>query len=134
MKKIQDLRTANEKQGVSASFDPPKSPLIRGTCVSYKIVFSGCLLQITLQLIGVMPAIALPPPDDTPEEVLRTEILIQARSPLDGKPLTAAEYAELRAALVGQVPQDQVSPKLRELIFLLQLRSLLRQLVPFLRL
>ena len=41
--------------------------------------------------------LALPPPEDTPEEVLRTEIFLTARSPVDGKPLTAAEYAQLQA-------------------------------------
>lgn len=38
-------------------------------------------------------AIALPPPEDVPEEILRTEIITEARSAIDGQPLTAAEYA-----------------------------------------
>ncbi len=43
--------------------------------------------------------IALPPPEDTPEEILRTQIIIEARSPIDGKPLNAAEYIQLQAPL-----------------------------------
>lgn len=75
---------------------------------------------------------ALPPPEDTPEEVLRTEIIIEARSPIDGKPLTAAEYAELKAELEGRQPtRVQVNPKLRQLIFWLRLRHVIRRILPF---
>ena len=42
------------------------------------------------------PAIALPPPEDLPEEILRTEIITEARSPIDGQPITPAEYAKLQ--------------------------------------
>jgi hypothetical protein len=71
---------------------------------------------------------SLPPPEDVPEEVLRTEIVTSARSPIDGKWLTAAEYAELQAQLQIEPPNPQVSPKVRELIFLVRLRKLLRSI------
>ena len=97
-----------------------------------RVVISLFLWQFAFQVIGAIPAWGLPPPEDTPEEVLRTEIITEARSPLDGKPLTAAEYAELKAQLEGRQPPDpQVNPKLRELIFLLQLRHQIRQILPF---
>jgi len=73
---------------------------------------------------------ALPPPEDTPEEVLRTEIILDARSPLDGTPLTAAEYEQLREAL-GRHEEPLVSSELRELIFLLQLRRVVKPIFPF---
>ncbi|NWF62249.1 MAG: hypothetical protein HXY43_24110 [Fischerella sp.] len=76
-------------------------------------------------------AIALPPPEDTPEEILRTEIITAARSPIDGKPLTAAEYAQLQAQL-QQAPPPKLSPNIRQNIFLLNLRKALLQLFPFL--
>ncbi|MCX7597202.1 MAG: hypothetical protein N2235_26335 [Fischerella sp.] len=76
-------------------------------------------------------AIALPPPEDTPEEILRTEIITAARSPIDGKPLTAAEYAQLQVQL-QQAPPPKLSPNIRENIFLLNLRKALLQLFPFL--
>lgn len=80
------------------------------------------------------PLLALPPPEDTPEEVLRTAIITAARSPIDGKPLTAAEYAELRFQLESsQQLKPQVNPKIRQLIFLLHLRHLIRQMIPFLK-
>lgn len=76
-------------------------------------------------------AIALPPPEDTPEEILRTKIIIEARSPIDGRFLTAAEYVQLQAHL-QEVPPPKLDPKIREQIFLLRLRKTLLQFFPFL--
>lgn len=75
--------------------------------------------------------IALPPPEDTPEEILRTEIIIDARSPIDGKPVSAAEYIELQAQL-QKVPPPKLDPKIRQNVFLLRIRKGLLQLFPFL--
>jgi hypothetical protein len=75
--------------------------------------------------------IALPPPEDTPEEILRTQIIIEARSPIDGRSLTAAEYIQLQAQL-QQVPPPKLDPKIRDQIFLLRLRKTLLQFFPFL--
>lgn len=81
---------------------------------------------------GLAPTFAVPPPEDEPEERLRTEIILEARSPIDGQPLTAAEYAELEAQLeaesrnIGTVPPD-----IRRLIGLLRLRKALRTILPF---
>ncbi|MGF2012843.1 MULTISPECIES: hypothetical protein [unclassified Nostoc] len=75
--------------------------------------------------------IALPPPEDTPEEILRTQIIIEARSPIDGSLLTAAEYIQLQAQL-QEVPPPKLDPKIRDQIFLLRLRKTLLQFFPFL--
>jgi hypothetical protein len=74
---------------------------------------------------------ALPPPEDIPEEILRTEIIITARSPIDGKPLTAAEYAQLQEEL-QVIPPRKLDPKIRDQIFLLRIRKGLLQIFPFL--
>ncbi len=74
---------------------------------------------------------ALPPPEDIPEEVLRTEIVTEGRSPVDGRPLTAAEYAKIQAELAQSPFPPQINPRLRHLIFLLQIRKLLRTITPF---
>ncbi|BAY18228.1 hypothetical protein NIES21_40720 [Anabaenopsis circularis NIES-21] len=74
---------------------------------------------------------ALPPPEDIPEEILRTEIIIEARSPIDGKPVSAAEYVELQAQL-QKVPPPKLSTNLRQTVFLLRIRNALLQLFPFL--
>lgn len=93
---------------------------------------SGLILGLTLMLMAVPEgAIALPPADDTPEEVLRNQILLEARSPLDGEPLTPAEYAALQAQLQEPTDPPQLSSEIRYNIFLLQLLRMFRTLTPF---
>ncbi|MCW5314209.1 hypothetical protein GTQ43_10460 [Nostoc sp. KVJ3] len=74
---------------------------------------------------------ALPPPEDTPEEILRAQIIIEARSPIDGRFLTSAEYAQLQTQL-QEVPPPKLDPRIREQIYLLRLRKTLLQFLPFL--
>jgi hypothetical protein len=74
---------------------------------------------------------ALAPQPDIPEEILRTEIILTARSPIDGKVLTPAEYAELQAQIQIS-PPPRLSSGIRDKIFLLELRKTLLQLFPFL--
>lgn len=78
--------------------------------------------------------LALPPAEDVPEEVLRTEIITEARSPVDGKLLTASEYAELQAQLQQRLPvnpREQVSPQVRRTVGLLKLRKFIKTVFPF---
>ncbi|MDF5732466.1 MAG: hypothetical protein PUP92_31840 [Rhizonema sp. PD38] len=93
------------------------------------------VLSISTALVIVgnyweIPVMALPPQEDIPEEILRMELVTEARSPLDGKPLTAAEYIELQAQLRDS-PTPKLAPTIREKVYLLHIRSLLRQLFPF---
>ncbi|MEA5617356.1 hypothetical protein VB711_05820 [Cronbergia sp. UHCC 0137] len=74
---------------------------------------------------------ALPPPEDIPEEILRTQIITEARSPIDGKRVTAAQYAQLQAQLQTSPPPTLSSP-IREQVFLLRIRRFLLQFLPFL--
>jgi hypothetical protein len=76
-------------------------------------------------------SVALPPPEDTPEEILRTEIITEARSPVDGKPLTASEYAQLKTKLAQSSFPSEVSSNVKETIFLLNVRKLFKTLTPF---
>lgn len=100
---------------------------------SFLLLYILCpLIEVTVY--QVKPASSLPPPEDIPEEILRTEIILEARSPVDGKPLSAAEYAQLRTQLqTAPSKPPQVSPQVQHLIFLLQLSYPLRKLFPFLR-
>lgn len=79
--------------------------------------------------------LALPPATDTPEEVLRTAIITEARSPIDGKPLTATEYAVLQTELQTSIqpvdPKTQVSPQFRRTLNLLRLRKFIKTVFPF---
>ncbi len=98
-------------------------------------------MMITLLMIVTSGAtlakaqsLQIPATEDIPEEILQTEIILDARSPLDGKPLSAAEYAELQAALspdIEDVPA-RLSPKVHRLVVLLKLRKLLSTVFPFL--
>lgn len=91
------------------------------------VVISGLPLFVGSSVQG------LPPPNDTPEEILRTEIITEARSPVDGEFLSAAEYAELQAALRStEAVQPKVSPRISRLIGLLRLRKVIRSVFPFL--
>jgi len=93
---------------------------------------AGVGIVIGLMPVGVQPVASLPPPEDMPEEVLRTVIITEARSPVDGKPLTAAEYAELQDQLQTRSAPPRLSPQVRETVFLLRLRQLIRTILPFL--
>ncbi len=91
------------------------------------------ILALTINLIGLIKSsstVALPPPEDTPEEILRTEIILEGRSPLDGESLTAAEYAELEDQLAQSSLSPQVEPDIKQLIFLLQVRKLFKTFIP----
>lgn len=68
---------------------------------------------------------------DIPEEILRTEIITAARSPIDGSPLTAAAYAELQAELQTG-PTPAVAAEARQIVSLLRIRRAIRTIFPFL--
>ncbi len=87
-------------------------------------------VSLALQMILVEVGVTLPPPEDIPEEVLRTEIITEGRSAVDGKPLTAAEYAQIQEKLGESPYPPQIDSKLRNLIFLLKIRKMLKTFVP----
>jgi hypothetical protein len=70
--------------------------------------------------------------EDIPEEILRTEIIFEARSSLDGSPITVADYAELQNQLQAPLSAPTLSAELRYVIFLLKLRRAGRSLLPIL--
>lgn len=89
------------------------------------------VLSLLTTLSVAVPAMALPPPEEVPEEILRTEIITEARSPVDGERLSAAEYAELEEELQAGDRVPQLPPSVRQVIFLLQIRRALQQVLPF---
>ncbi|MBE9125547.1 MULTISPECIES: hypothetical protein [unclassified Coleofasciculus] len=93
----------------------------------------GKLLCFWLGLTSLVaqPVLSLPPPEDLPEEVLRTEIITEARSPIDGKLLSAAEYAELQARLAERSTPTELDPQIQQQIFLLRLLKLFRLVTPW---
>lgn len=97
--------------------------------VPFRLLFPTAIALFSL-LASLKPASALPPPEDLPEEVLRVEILTEARSPLNGEPLSAAEYAQLRARLAERGFPPEIAPNIRQLIFMLELRRLINTVSP----
>jgi hypothetical protein len=92
------------------------------------------LMILWISSLLALPVLALPPPADQPEEVLRTEIILEARSPIDGQLMTAAEYAELQAQIEARNQEiGYVPPQIRRLVGLLRLRKALRTIFPFIR-
>lgn len=99
---------------------------------SARTIAALSLMPLTVLVLSPSPASALPPVEDQPEEVLRTEIITGARSPIDGKPLTAAEYAQLQTELGTAPPSEgQVSIKVVRTVNLLRLRRFLKTVLPF---
>jgi hypothetical protein len=56
------------------------------------------LVRLGLISITATPAFSLPPASDLPEEYLRAQIILEARSPQDGEVIAAGEYADLVAS------------------------------------
>lgn len=104
----------------------------RAEVTKERVVSATISMAIASIPLGYKPALALPPASDIPEEVLRTEIILEARSPVDGKPLTAAQYAQLQGFLQTRRTPPQLNTKVRDTIFLLRLRQTLRTFFPFL--
>jgi hypothetical protein len=90
------------------------------------------VLVLGFSLMATESTLALPAPEDTPEEILRTEIITGARSPIDGKSLTASEYTQLQAELATMPPERIVlAPVIRKQIRLLRLRKFIKTFLPF---
>ncbi len=103
--------------------------------MSLKIISSlvqvGFYTIIAGQAIYPVRANPLPLDRDIPEEVLRAEIITEARSPINGKALSATDFAELVVTTKQQLDRDDAilatsNPKFKETLFLLRLRSFLK--------
>ncbi len=86
--------------------------------------------SIVLVVIEGNIGLSLPPPEDIPEEILRTEIILEGNSPKDGAPLTVEDYQQVRKQLETSPFPPQLNPKLQQLIFLLKLRKFFRTVIP----
>ncbi len=83
------------------------------------------------QVASSVMANNLLPNADIPEEVLRAEIITEARSPINGTALSAQDFAELVVNTKQQLDRDDAiaattNPTFKEAIFLLRLRGFLK--------
>lgn len=88
----------------------------------------GLVMVFFLGLIS--EGVALPPAEEIPEEVLRTEIIVEGRSPLNNEPLSAQEYAQLQQSLRESPYAPVLNENVRDTIFLLQLLKMFRTFNP----
>ncbi|WP_197278794.1 hypothetical protein [Pseudanabaena sp. 'Roaring Creek'] len=126
-----------QSQAPSPNHQTQNRILALASCLTLQIatlVMSPLLVTAESISPNVSPNTSPSVREDSPEEVLRAEIYTDARSPIDGKQLSAAEYTELMEklrSLDNIPPEDLVSPKVREIIGLLKLRKFLKQFIPF---
>jgi len=96
-----------------------------------RLTIATVLSSLSLMPFGAI-ALALPPAEDVPEEVLRTQIILDARSPIDGKPMTPADYATLQTQQqTPYEPPPQLSPQVRGVVTQLRLRRFIKRFLPF---
>lgn len=91
----------------------------------------GIFLSFSFFLWDYSSGLTLPPPDDIPEEVLATEIITEARSPLNNEELTTEEYTTLKTEQAESKYPPQLSSEVRHTVFLLRILNLMRKVSPF---
>ena len=101
--------------------------------IKIQLVKVGLCTITMLSVATSVMANKILPDADIPEEVLRAEIITEARSPIDGKALSAQDFAELVVTTKQQLDRDDAiaattNPKFKEAILLLRLRGFLRSL------
>jgi hypothetical protein len=91
-------------------------------------IVSGC------QLLMPLAQAKTPPMIDIPEEVLRAEIITEARSPIDGKPLSEIAFAELVVQVAQKIEREDAivaidnNPQIKNLVLLVRLRGFLQSI------
>ena len=95
--------------------------------MNYKAI---TIITIILGLNTTQGVLSLPEKEDIPEEVLRTEIVLEGRSPLNGQPVNLAEYGRLRQQLAQSKFPPNLSPDITHQVFLLQLLKMIRTFTP----
>ena len=91
---------------------------------------SSFYFSFLLLNISNVSALALPPQDDIPEEILVTEIIIEGFSSRENKMLTASEYAEEQAKKKKSLFPPEINSKIKHNVFLLQILKMLRTINP----
>lgn len=99
--------------------------------IHHRLAIAGVLSPLTL--IHSTIVWALPPAEDVPEEILRTQIVLDARSPIDGRPMTPTEYAVFQAQqhAATQLPSSQLAPQVRGVVTALKIRRFIKRFLPF---
>jgi hypothetical protein len=118
----------NRYRTFALEISPPESMRSKIDTFLARIVF---LTIVGWQIYIPVQAIDLPPASDIPEEVLRAEIITEGRSPIDGKALSATDFAELVVNAKQRLDRDDAisatsNPKIKEILLLIRLRNFLK--------
>ncbi len=97
--------------------------LSQGKLFAFGICFCSLILPN-------LKSVALPPPDDLPEEVLATQIILEARSDIDNSALTVEEYAAEKIAQKQRAFAPEIDSSIRQRLYLIQLLKLLKTISP----
>lgn len=106
-----------------------------GQFFTQRVAIAGLISP--LMLIHASAVWAAPPLEESsgeevPEEILRTHIILDARSPIDGKPMTPAEYAEFQAKeQTLYQPPGSVSQEVKDVVAALRVRRFIKKFLPF---
>jgi hypothetical protein len=98
-----------------------------------RFVKSAYSIVLTWSIAMPVSAETVAPDSEIPEEVLRAEIITEARSPIDGSALSATEFAELVVNTKQQLDLANASAavsdsRYKELLFLIRLRGFLKSI------
>jgi hypothetical protein len=91
------------------------------------------LAPLTLICVGAIApsAIALPPPEDVPEEVLRVEMMVDSRDRM-GQPIAPGAYVQLQQTIDRQNQANpQISEDLQSLLLQLRILNVIKSIIPF---
>lgn len=96
-------------------------------------LFSHFLLIIIFPFFSfhLSPSYADESTKEIPEEILRTEIILEGRSPIDNQPLSASEYAEMQSKNQQSPYPTELNSDLQQKILLLRLLKMIRTITPF---
>lgn len=97
-----------------------------------KIPFK-CFSLILLNLVWLDYCYSFPKSslEDIPEEILRTEIIVEGRSPVDNQPLSASEYAQMQQRHRQSPYPPTINPNLQGKIFWLHVLKMIRLITPW---
>lgn len=87
-------------------------------------------LALGILIFTNISALALPPEDDIPEEILATEIIIEGRSQLDNQSLTVNEYVLEKQKENNRPFPPELDSQIKHNVFLLRIFKMLRTITP----
>ena len=87
-------------------------------------------LVLLINILNSAVAYSLPSEDDIPEEVLATEIILEARSSVNNRVLSPQQYLEEKENQEASVFPPDLDPEIKHNIFLLRILKMFKTISP----